>query len=401
MKKEKLNTAVEGVIVDSAVTRTIDQINDLNINNELNEAAEAIAEANNQTLEDLYNGIQSELNSNNPVIKERGLKAAAAFTSQLTKLVLRQTLDIIDLGTKENKIISKFSEFEMGEGNTYQFILNLDTGVDSYRDKPFVPEDHTDPQIEVKNCNWKKDNGDLGDWSFTFHKPRTIRQHEWLPYFKANTLSQFVSEIRNEMNESISLMKRAKIQKFIKQLPITKTITGKASNVDCYDSYIELLDTIETIQFDTEEFCINSTGNNPSKNIKAAKKSDILLLIHKSTYNLLKTAVKARATNPTYISLSDSMDLDNVVTFYRMIDDSADSKTVITTKNESIVAPNEIIVIDKKALVLINRLFFYGEQQYNKNMALELDLHYWFMLDYLPWRKAFKFTDNKLTVVPQ
>lgn len=382
-------------IVDSTLHENVD------LKAQINEAGKIVAESYNKPLKDIYEDIQADINSKNPVSRERGVRAAAQFTNQLMKLVLRQTMDIIELSEKENKIISKFQNYEMGEGNTYQFILDLNTGVDSYHKTPFIPEDYTDPQIEVKNCSWLKENGDLNDWSFQFHKPMTLAQHEWLPFFKTNTLSQFVGRIRAQMSESITLMKRAKIQKFIKELPIGKQITGAVSNVDCYDSFLELIDLIDTVQFDTNEYCLSAGTNKASKNIKAAKKSDLILLINKKTLNLLRTGIKARLTNPGAFDLSSVIDMDNVVEFYKMINDNVDSKTVITTSNDSVVEPNTIIVLDKKALILINKLEFYGEQLYNKNMAIELDLHYWFMLDYLPWRKGFKFTDNKLTVVPQ
>lgn len=386
--------------------KTIDMLDsNLDINKLVNEAAEKIVEAENvgkpvekqKTVEQLYSEIQQGLNSPNEIIKEKSARAAAAFTNQLTQLVLRQTMDIIDLSEKENKIISKFNNYEMGEGNTYQFILNLNTGVENYHQTPFVPTTHTDPQSEVKNCNWEKARNQLGDWSFQWHKMQTLRQHEWVIYFKTNTLSEFVGNIRKQMLESITLMKRAKIQRFIQQLPISKQITGNVANVDCYDSFLELLDHIDTMQFDTQEYCISNT----SKNIKAAKKSDLLVLINKKTLNLLRTGIKARLTNPGAFDLSNVVDMDNVVEFHKTITENVDTNTVITTTNDNVIEPNTIIVIDKNALVMINKLFFSGQQLYNPNMALQLDIHYWFMLDYLPWRKAFKFTDTKLSVIPQ
>lgn len=377
----------------------------LNINDLVNQAAKTIAESENEgkpvnqhrSVEDIYKNIQEGLNSTNEITKEKALKQAAAFTSQLTQLVLRQTIDLIDLSEKENKIISKFQNYEMNEGNTYQFILTLNTGIENYHDTPFVPQNHTDPQIEVKNCSWEKAPNQLGDNSFQWHKMLSLRAHEWVIYFKSNTLSEFIGAIRKQMIESITLMKRAKIQKFIQNLTIAKQITGANTNVDCYDSFVELLDHIDSMQFDGQEYCISST----SKNIKAAKKSDILLLINKKTLNLLRTGIKARLTNPGAFDLSNVIDMDNVVEFHKTITDNVNTSTVITTTNTDVIAPDTIIAIDKNALILIHKLFFSGQQLYHPNMTLQLDIHYWFMIDFLPWRKAFKFTDTKLLVVPQ
>lgn len=381
----------------------------IDFNEAVNQAAAKVIEAENANkpkekhvnVKDYYEALKRDMDSPNEIIADRATKAAAAFTQQLTQLVLKQALDKIDLSEKENKIISKFRQLDMKEGNTYQFILNLNTGVENYSDTPFVPEEATDPQTEVKNINFFKADRTLGDWSFQWHKMQTLRPHEWTPYFKSNTLSEFVGSIVSQMGESITLMKRAKVQKFLKNLSIGKQITGAASNVDCYDAFIELMDHIDTMQFDTNEYCLNAGSNSPSKNIKAAKKSDLIMLINKKTLNLLRTGIKARLTNPSAFNLEQVVDADNIVEFYKMVNDTVNTKTVITTSNDDVIAPNEIKVIDKQGLVMINKLYFSGEQLYNTNMNLQLDVHYWFMIDSIPWRKGLKFTDTKLTVVPQ
>lgn len=381
--------------------KQFENTNNIDMVAEINKAGETLAQAHGQDLESMYNNIQSDLNSDNPIKQQAGVRAAAAFTAQLTQLILRQTLDIIGESEKENKIVHKFRKLTMPEGNYYNFILNINTGVDRYQDTPFTPQQHTDPQSETHTLAFYKPDGHTpDDNSHMFHKMLTLRAHEWTQYFKTNTLSAFLGNIRDQIVESINMMKLAKVQKFLKELPIAKQITGKASNEDAYDSLNELIDWIETVQFNDSDFCINKTGFQ-SKNIKPAKKSDLLVLINKKTLNLIRTGLKARLINPEAFSLTQVVDADNIIEFHKMINDTANTSTVITTSNDSVVDANTVIVIDRNALVLIDKLFFSGEQMYNANMAIQLDVHYWFMIGIIPWYKGFKFTDTKLSVIPQ
>lgn len=382
--------------------KTVDINNTLETQEMLNEVVNEFTEAEKiENLETYYDDIKNNLDSKNSIIKERAMRAAAAFTQQLTQLVLKQSIDKIDLSEKENKIISKFTKKTIPEGNSIQFILPLNTGTETYSDTPFVPTTHTDPQIEQKTINYYKADGSLGDWSFQWHKMLTLRQHEWVQYFKTNTLSEFIATIRAQMVESITLLKRAKIQKFLKNFNFGKQITGNAANEDCYDAFIEFMDHVDSMQYDNIEYNIVNSGNQASKNVKAAKKSDLLILINKKTLNLLRTGIKARLTNVDAFNLEQVVDADNIVAFNKLMNDNVNTSTVITTSNDDVIGVNEIKVIDKQALLLIDKLEFNGNQLYNRNMSLEIDLHYWFMIDFLPWRKGFKFSDIKLSVVPQ
>ena len=361
----------------------------------INEVANQIAESENTNLETLYYNIQDQLNSNNQVTKAKGLKAAAAFVGQLTQLVLKQTIEHINPNYNRFDIIKHFRNESFNEGNSAQFILPLNTGTESYSDTPFVPNKHTDPLIEVKQIDFFQKNGNLTDNAYQYHKPLSIRAHEWVPYFKANTLTDFVATIKAHISESIELLKIASGQKFIKELNLAKKVTD-ATSTNAYEAFIEFFKNVQNCY----DFNIDYNINGTSQNVKPSNRENLLIFINKNTLNILRNGIKTRMFKSELFDLETLFNADNVVSVGSLLKHDTDSSTAIVVDAGDIIEDNKIKVVDKRALLQFSKLFFSGEQLYNQNMTLQIDLHYWYKLDFLGWYKGFEFTADSLKVLP-
>ena len=361
----------------------------------VNEVGNQIAEAEGKTMEEMYNGIKDQMNSKNEAVRNKGLRAAAQFVAQLTQLVLKQSIEHIGVDLERFNLLRFFRQETMDEGNSKQYILPLNTGTESYSDTPFVPNAHTDPQIEVKQINFFQANGNLTDNAYQYHKPLSIRAHEWTPYFKSNTLSDFVATIKAHMGESIQLLKLASAQKFIKDLAPNKEIDDQTSQ-DAYEAFIELFKHIQNCYDFNIEYNLNGT----SKNVKPSTKENLVLFMNKNTINILMNGIKSRLPKGEIFQLSRYINEDNIVPLGNILKHNTTSSEVIVVDAGEIIPETEIKVVDKRALLQFSKLSFSGEQLYNQNMTLQLDIHYWYKLDNLEWYKAFKYKCNNLTVIP-
>ena len=361
----------------------------------VNNKAKELAEAEGTTINELYNGIKDQMNSKNEAVRNKGLRAGAQFVAQLTQMVLKQSIEHIGVNLGRFDLIKHFRDETFNEGNSAQFILPLNTGTESYSDTPFVPNAHTDPQIEVKQINFFEANGDLTDNAYQYHKPLSIRAHEWVPYFKANTLSDFVATIRAHMSESIQMLKVASAQKFINELDPAKKVQDNTST-DAYEAFIKFFEHVQNCyDFNTEY-----NFKNTSKNVKPAERDSLVMFINKKTLNILKNGIKSRMFNQELFNLESLFAPENIVSVGALLNHNTDSNTPITVAVGDVVADNEIKVVDKRGLLQFSKLYFSGEQLYNQNMTLQLDMHYWYKLDNLDWYKAFKYTSDALKVIP-
>ena len=381
MKKDK--------VID--INKEIDKTQEL-----INQNAALIAESENTTVENLYNNIRDGLNSKNPATVNKATKAAAAFVGQLTQMVLKQSIEHIGVDLERFNLLRFFRDESFNEGNSKQFILPLNTGTESYADTPFVPDAHTDPLIEFKQIDFFQPNGQLSDNAYQYHKPLSIRAHEWVPYFKANALSDFVATIKAHVAESISLLKIAATQKFIRDLNIAKKVTD-AISTDAYEAFIKLFDEIQNCYDFNTEYNLNGT----SKNVKPSTKENLVLFMNKKTLNILLNGIKSRLPKGDIFNLSRYVNENNIVPLGNILKHDTDSKTVIIVDAGEIIPDNKIKVVDKRGLLSFSKLYFSGEQLYNQNMTLQLDLHYWYKLDSLGWYKAFEFEADGLRVIPQ
>ena len=361
----------------------------------VNKTAKEIAEAEGTPLKELYANIQDQLNSKNEATRNKGLRAGAQFVAQLTQMVLKQSIEHIGLSLGRFDIIKHFRNESFNEGNSAQFILPLNTGTESYSDTPFVPNAHTDPLIEFKQIDFFKPNGDLSDNAYQYHKPLSIRAHEWVPYFKANTLSDFIATIRAHMSESIQMLKVASAQKFIKELDPSKKVQDNTSK-DAFEAFITFFEHVQNCY----DFNTAYNFKDTSKNVKPAERESLVMFINKKTLNILKNGIKTRMFNQELFSLESLFSPENIVSVGAVLEHNTNSSTAITVAVGDVVADNEIKVVDKRGLLQFSKLFFSGEQLYNQNMTLQLDMHYWYKLDNLDWYKAFKYTSDALKVIP-
>ena len=337
----------------------------------VNNKAKELAEAEGTTINELYNGLKDQMNSKNEAVRNKGLRAGAQFVAQLTQMVLKQSIEHIGVNLGRFDLIKHFRDETFNEGNSAQFILPLNTGTESYSDTPFVPNAHTDPQIEVKQINFFEANGDLTDNAYQYHKPLSIRAHEWVPYFKANTLSDFVATIRAHMSESIQMLKVASAQKFINELDPAKKVQDNTST-DAYEAFIKFFEHVQNCyDFNTEY-----NFKNTSKNVKPAERDSLVMFINKKTLNILKNGIKSRMFNQELFNLESLFAPENIVSVGALLNHNTDSNTPITVAVGDVVADNEIKVVDKRGLLQFSKLYFSGEQLYNQNMTLQLDMHY-------------------------
>lgn len=363
-----------------------------------------------ENAKDLMERTITDINSKNPAKAQAGRAIAAEFTKQLALLILYQEIESPKIPNKYGWA-KHFNDGVISQGNSKEFIMTIPTGNDEYNPDNFVPTKHTSPLIETKIISMyiEKQDGtrEKAPNTYQYLKPLTILESQWYPYFMTGKLGEFIARITELMRKSYDLFIISKMENFIKTMTFKKTITGDGNgiqagtaqangkNMDMFACLSnEVIPHIEKMSYLNTEYNLSAT----SKNIGAPSPSDILVFMNNTIKSKLRTGVMTRLFNANLISLDQVVPAENWIGTAGSITVS-NSDTAITIGNDWI-DNNTIYVFTKDAIkhcLQINRT---ESQAWATNMTIQIVLHIWGTVDSLPWEKGFKYTSDKLSVLP-
>lgn len=358
-----------------------------------------------ENAKDLMEKTITDINSKNPARAQAGRAIAAEFTKQLALLILYQEIESPNIPNKYNWA-NHFDGGNISQGNSKEFVMTIPTGNDEYNADNFIPTKHTSPLIETKIISMYVENAsgqrEKAPGTYQYLKPLTIVESQWYPYFMAGKLGEFISRITELMRKSYDLFIVSKMENFIKSMTFKKTITGSGNAnttpgtaqdmFACLSN--EVIPNIEKMSYLNTEYNLSST----SKNIGAPNSSEILVFMNNNIKSKLRTGVMTRLFNAHMISLDQVVPSENWIGTAGSIT-VGNSDTAISIGNDWI-DDNTIYVFTKNAIkhcLQVNRT---ESQAWAQNMTIQIVLHIWGTIDYLPWEKGFKYTSDKLSKLP-
>ncbi|MEG1151093.1 MAG: hypothetical protein RSD51_03300 [Malacoplasma sp.] len=341
------------------------------------------------------------INSINPAISGKALKAARDFTAELTLLMLYQD---IQENTSSDKYewVKFFRDETIAHGNSKQFVRTIKTGSDVYAENAFIPNKITSPIVEQKTLSMyeidaqgqkKLTNSYTGSKAYQFKKPLTIQEPLWLPYFMSGKLGEFLDRIQSVMRDSYDDYIVALCQSFMTNIVFQKTITD-TTNLNMFDAFAnEILPNLKRIQYKNTEYNIAAS----SRYIDAPNKENLLVFINSKNETKLTAGIQSKLFNAKMISLESIIPLDNIIGTAGGLT-VGDSDTPITVTSDWL-DENTILVIEKDALRHCLQIDRNESQAWSENMTIQLNLHVWGVMGYLPWKKGFKYTNTNLKVI--
>ena len=162
------------------------------------EVAAAYAKSKGRSsIGDITREANAMMASENPAERAIGKAIAQQTVQDLLLLCLRQEIMDNPLPDYMNLTERVFDGW-MTEGNQKEYVADLDTGVSSYSNTPFVPSAQTIQKLEQWTLQIYTKNGSsqptLSPQAYQFKKEQTLPVNEWLPYFKKNALNEYITK---------------------------------------------------------------------------------------------------------------------------------------------------------------------------------------------------------------
>lgn len=362
------------------------------IKNSGNIANTLAKEYNAENVKDFMEKTNEEMNSKNVVTKNAAQTRAASFVKDLALLLLYQVVIDSNSISYMNDFTNLFNDGTISEGNAKEYIVTLDTGHDAYKRGAFIPEDITEPLQEFKIIQMYKDKNVLSDNAYQFKKSLTISEAEWLPYFKSGELKQFIDNISSKMIRTYDLFKFNLIANLLTSLKPQKVLQGKETNIFNALSN-EVFPEIENMIKYNKEYNISNT----SDYVDTCNESDLVIVVGNRLLSRLKNGVESQLFNAQFFgpnskpymitSLNNKLNIGN-------------SKTQINTSSEQYVNDDTIYVFDKNLIKSLIQVERNESQAWAENMTIQLTLHVWGVIDFLPWIKIFKYVNPNLEILP-
>lgn len=336
------------------------------------------------------------MESSNPIERAIGTKIAQETVQDLLLLCLRQEIMDNPLPDYMNLAERVFDGW-MVEGNQKEYVADLDTGVSSYSNLPFVPQEQTMQKLE----NWtlqiytKNAQGQpvLSPQAYQFKKEQTLPINEWLPYFKKNALNEYIVKKQESLNRSYKIFIYNKLCSIITDKTKGKVINGTSTNL--YDALLELAPEIDGMLQYNYEYNSEQTSKLPY----TSKSSDILIFTSKKVRSAIMNGVKAQTFNANFIGTSErTYTYDNVKCLGNKVVQGNQSE--INTIGDEWIDDNTIIVLDISRIKHIIQVDENATQGFAANLTEYLAKHVWGVIDIMPWCKKIVYTNNNLRMVP-
>ena len=148
------------------------------------------------------------MESDNAIDRALGKAIAQQTVQDLLLLCLRQEIMDNPLPDYMNLTERVFDGW-MTEGNQKEYVADIDTGVSTYSNTPFVPSEQTMQKLEQWTLQIYTKNGSnqvvLSPQAYQFKKEQTLPINEWLPYFKKNALNASFPKKQQTLNKAYNI----------------------------------------------------------------------------------------------------------------------------------------------------------------------------------------------------
>ena len=334
--------------------------------------------------------------SENPAERAIGKAIAQQTVQDLLLLCLRQEIMDNPLPDYMNLTERVFDGW-MTEGNQKEYVADIDTGVSSYSNTPFVPSAQTIQKLEQWTLQIYTKNGasqpTLSPQAYQFKKEQTLPVNEWLPYFKKNALNEYITKKQQSLNRAYKIFIYNKLCTIIADKTKGKVIQGTADNL--YDALLELAPEIDGMLQYNYEYNVE----NQSKVPYTANAKDILIFTSKKVRSAIMNGVKAQVFNANFIGTSErTYTYDNVKCLGNKI--TQQTQADINTIGDEWIDDNTIIVLDISRIKHIIQVDENATQGFAANLTEYLAKHVWGAIDIMPWCKKIVYKNNNLRMVP-
>ena len=360
------------------------------------EVAAAYAKSKGRnSIGDITREANAMMASENPAERAIGKAIAQQTVQDLLLLCLRQEIMDNPLPDYMNLTERVFDGW-MTEGNQKEYVADIDTGVSSYSNTPFVPSAQTIQKLEQWTLQIYTKNGSsqptLSSQAYQFKKEQTLPVNEWLPYFKKNALNEYITKKQQSLNRAYKIFIYNKLCELI-VAENGKVINGTATNL--YDALMELAPEIDGMLFYNYKY----NKEQQSKLAYAANSKDILIFTSRKVRSAIMNGIKSQSFNAQFVGTSErTYTYENV----KCLGDKVvqgDQNTINTVTDEWL-NDNTIIVIDISRIRHIIQVDENATQGFAANLTEYLSKHVWGVIDILPWCKKIVYKNSNLRSIP-
>ena len=360
------------------------------------EVAAAYAKSKGRnSIGDITREANAMMASENPAERAIGKAIAQQTVQDLLLLCLRQEIMDNPLPDYMNLTERVFDGW-MTEGNQKEYVADIDTGVSSYSNTPFVPSAQTIQKLEQWTLQIYTKNGSnqvqLSPQAYQFKKEQTLPVNEWLPYFKKNALNEYITKKQQSLNRAYKIFIYNKLCELI-VAENGKVINGTATNL--YDALLELAPEIDGMLMYNHEY----NKEQQSKLAYTSKASDILIFTSKKVRSAIMNGVKAQVFNANFIGTSErTYTYDNVKCLGNKV--TQQDQATINEVGTEWLDDNTIIVVDISRIKHIIQIDENATQGFAANLTEYLAKHVWGVIDIMPWCKKIVYTNSNLRMIP-
>lgn len=333
--------------------------------------------------------------SENPAERAIGKAIAQQTVQDLLLLCLRQEIMDNPLPDYMNLTERVFDGW-MTEGNQKEYVADLDTGVSSYSNTPFVPSAQTMQKLEqwTLQIYTKNTQGQvqLSPQAYQFKKEQTLPVNEWLPYFKKNALNEYITKKQQSLNRAYKIFIYNKLCELI-VAENGKVIQGQANNL--YDALLELAPEIDGMLFYNYKY----NKEQQSKLAYSANSKDILIFTSRKVRSAIINGIKAQSFNAQFVGTSDrTYTYENVKCLGDKVTQT--NQETINTVGDEWINDNTIIVVDISRIKHIIQIDENATQGFAANLTEYLAKHVWGVIDIMPWCKKIVYKNTNLRMIP-
>lgn len=357
------------------------------------EIADSVAkERGYDSINELVTDVNSKLSSKNPATKMMGERIAASTVEDLLLLCLYQEIEGTDTADYI-KFANRFDDGYIASGNSKEYVVNNDTGHDTYTPTMFIPSSLTTTNVDKYTIQMYDSKNQLNSKAYQFKKQKTFIEPNWLPYFKEGKLAVFIMELREEIRRSYYMFKFDKIAKLITTSTPQTTVEGTAPNLfDAMNQ--EVLPLLRELTTYTNKYNYQETTH-----INVLKPEDMILIANGEIIQQLNSGIKSQLFNAKFFDFKNIIGEENIVNLGNQLQIS-DGNTAVSVIDSPYVDKNTIYILDKSAIKHILQIDRYESQSFAHNLALTLVLHVWGAMDILPWKVFFKYHNTNLSTLP-
>ena len=335
------------------------------------------------------------MESDNAIDRALGRAIAQETVQDLLLLCLRQEIMDNPLPDYMNLTERVFDGW-MTEGNQKEYVADIDTGVSSYSNTPFVPSAQTIQKLEQWTLQIYTKNGSsqptLSPQAYQFKKEQTLPINEWLPYFKKNALNEYITKKQQSLNRAYKIFIYNKLCELI-VAENGKVITGQANNL--YDALLELAPEIDGMLFYNYKY----NKEQQSKLAYAANSKDILIFTSRKVRSAIMNGIKAQSFNAQLVGTSErTYTYENVKCLGDKV--SQTTQDAINTVGDEWINDNTIIVVDISRIKHIIQIDENATQGFAANLTEYLAKHVWGVIDIMPWCKKIVYKNSNLRSIP-